>query len=170
MDNFNRRRFLEGLKAAGMTELVVDLGDARIVPCLLSPLKLSAAQQADLVRALATKDASALQQLTADFPPATRDALLSLLQAYGGTEVLTQAEFRDRSLRKADRLTSADRKLVRSKNITMDGQLSGPFFEIVRAARPMPAQFTATRGAPSFSTTVLTEASVLAASATLVLM
>jgi ATP phosphoribosyltransferase regulatory subunit len=82
---------LEGLKAAGMTELVVDLGDARIVPCLLSPLKLSAAQQADLVRALATKDASALQQLTADFPPATRDALLSLLQAYGGTEVLTQA-------------------------------------------------------------------------------
>ncbi len=39
---------------------------------------------------------------------------------------------------------------------------------MVRAARPMPAQFTATRGAPSFSTTVLTEASVLAASATLV--
>ena len=40
---------------------------------------------------------------------------------------------------------------------------------MVRAARPMPAQFTTTRGAPSFSTTVLTEASVLAASATLVL-
>ena len=75
---------LEGLKAAGMTELVVDLGDARIVPCLLSPLKLSAAQQADLVRALATKDASALQQLSADFLPVTRDALLALLQAYGG--------------------------------------------------------------------------------------
>ena len=40
---------------------------------------------------------------------------------------------------------------------------------MVRAARPMPAQFTTTRGAPSFSTTVLTEASVLAASETLVL-
>jgi ATP phosphoribosyltransferase regulatory subunit len=82
---------LEGLKAAGMTELVVDLGDARIVPCLLTPLKLPAAQQADLVSALATKDASALQQLSADFPPVTRDALLALLQAYGGNEVLTQA-------------------------------------------------------------------------------
>ncbi len=82
---------LEGLKAAGMTELVVDLGDARIVPCLLTPLNLPCAQQAELVRALATKDASALQQLTTDFPPATRDALLSLLQAYGGPEVLAQA-------------------------------------------------------------------------------
>ncbi len=82
---------LEGLKAAGMADLVVDLGDARIVPCLLTPLKLPAAQQAHLVQALATKDASALQQLTADFPPATRDALLALLQAYGGPEVLAQA-------------------------------------------------------------------------------
>jgi len=45
----------------------------------------------------------------------------------------------------------------------------GPDLEMVRAARPMPAQFTTTRGAPSLSTTVLTEASVLAASATLVL-
>ena len=45
----------------------------------------------------------------------------------------------------------------------------GPDLEIVRAARPMPAQFTTTRGAPNFSTTVLTEASVLAASETLVL-
>ena len=44
----------------------------------------------------------------------------------------------------------------------------GPDLEMVRAARPMPAQFTTTRGAPSVSTTVLTEASALAASATLV--
>lgn len=82
---------LEGLKAAGMADCVVDLGDARILPALLNPLNLPAAQQAHLVQALATKDASALQQLTADFPPATRDALLALLQAYGGAEVLTQA-------------------------------------------------------------------------------
>ena len=45
----------------------------------------------------------------------------------------------------------------------------GPDLEMVRAARPMPAQFTTTRGAPSLSTTVLTEASVLLASETLVL-
>ena len=82
---------LDGLKAAGLSQLVVDLGDARIVPSLLSSLKLTALQQADLVRALASKDASALQRLTANFPDTIREALLALLQAYGGAEVLAQA-------------------------------------------------------------------------------
>ena len=45
----------------------------------------------------------------------------------------------------------------------------GPVREMVRPERPMPAQFTTTRGAPSFSTTVFTEPSTLAPSATLVL-
>src|SRR5215470_5771520 len=44
----------------------------------------------------------------------------------------------------------------------------GPDLEMVRPARPMPAQFTTTRGAPSLSVTDLTEASVLGPSATLV--
>ena len=43
----------------------------------------------------------------------------------------------------------------------------GPVLEMVRAARPMPAQFTATRGGPSLATTSATAASTLAASATL---
>ena len=42
----------------------------------------------------------------------------------------------------------------------------GPVLEIVRPARPMPAQFTTTRGVPSFSTTAFTPASADAASPT----
>ena len=80
---------LDGLAAAGVASLVLDMGDARIVRSLLSEER--SAPVADIVAALTLKDRSAVETLVAGCAPATRDALLALLDLYGGTEVLEEA-------------------------------------------------------------------------------
>src|SRR5690242_17426807 len=56
---------LEGLKAAGVTELSVDMADARIVNSLLAGAAVNAKTLALIHAALAAKDASELDSLTA---------------------------------------------------------------------------------------------------------
>ena len=80
---------LDGLAAAGVASLVLDMGDARIVRSLLS--EEGGAPVADIVAALTLKDRSAVETLVAGCAPATRDALLALLDLYGGAEVLDEA-------------------------------------------------------------------------------
>ena len=88
---------LDGLAAAGVGSLVLDLGDARIVRSILagedgaarSPEALS-----EIVAALTLKDRSAVEALTTGSGAATREALLALLDLYGGPEVLDQARRR----------------------------------------------------------------------------
>ena len=80
---------LDGLAAAGVASLVLDMGDARIVRSLLS--EEGGAPVADIVAALTLKDRSAVETLVAGCAPATRDALLALLDLYGGVEVLDEA-------------------------------------------------------------------------------
>ncbi len=87
---------LEGLRAAGVTELAVDMADVRIVNSLLEGASLNASTLALIHAALAAKDASELDSLTRNLnggiSPAARAGLQALLQLYGDDKVLDEAE------------------------------------------------------------------------------
>ena len=82
---------LDCLKAARVRSPSVDLADARIVRALLPVAAANAGIQTQVHRALAAKDASALAQLTADFPAPARAGLLALVNLYGDAKVLDEA-------------------------------------------------------------------------------
>jgi len=87
---------LEGLRAAGIGTLSVDMADVRIVSSLLADARISSpAALTRLHAALADKDASELASLLADEPgisTASADGLKTLLQLYGDEQVLSDAE------------------------------------------------------------------------------
>jgi ATP phosphoribosyltransferase regulatory subunit len=82
----------EAVHAAGLSDIVIDLGHARIAGSLieLSP----AGARAELVDALALKDGAALERRAAPLglPAPTAAALVALVDLYGGEEVWTRAE------------------------------------------------------------------------------
>jgi ATP phosphoribosyltransferase regulatory subunit len=82
---------LDCLRASGVTELTVDLADARIVNVLLEGVSIDAPALASLHAALAAKDSGALKQITRGFPAAARDGLLALPSLYGDASVLEKA-------------------------------------------------------------------------------
>ena len=82
---------LDGLQAAGLTGLVLDLADARILCGVLAGLALEPALLNEVVSALAAKDLTALQALSGGFPAEVREALLALPGLYGDVSVLVQA-------------------------------------------------------------------------------
>lgn len=87
---------LEGLRAAGIGTLSVDMADVRIVSSLLADARISSpAALARLHAALADKDASELASMLAAEPgisTASADGLKALLQLYGDEQVLSDAE------------------------------------------------------------------------------
>lgn len=83
---------LDCLKAAGVSQINVDLADVRIVRSLLAGVMVDASVLRAVHAALAAKDASELERLTQSFPKASREGLMVLLQLYGGVEVLDRAE------------------------------------------------------------------------------
>ena len=83
---------LDGLAAAGVGAPVLDMADARIVRSLLEGEH--AAPIADIVAALTLKDRSAVETLGAGCSAPVRQALLTLLDLYGGVEVLDEARRR----------------------------------------------------------------------------
>ncbi len=86
---------LEGLKAAGVSGLSVDMADVRIVNSLLAGATIDAKTLALIHAALAAKDASELDSLTASLKgmaSAARTGLRTLLQLYGDEKVLVEAE------------------------------------------------------------------------------
>ncbi len=83
---------LQGLNQSGLSELLIDLGDARIVPAILADQDLSEAHRDALMVALAAKDASTLESLSKPLASPVRQALRHLICTYGGAEVLTQAQ------------------------------------------------------------------------------
>ena len=83
---------LDCLKGAGVKDVIVDLADVRIVRSLLAGVLVDEQVLRGVHAALASKDATELAQLTRDFPEASREGLMALLQLYGGMEVLDQAE------------------------------------------------------------------------------
>jgi len=85
---------LECLRSANVQDISVDLADVRIVSSLLAGLPVGLQALSRVHAALAAKDASELACLTKDFPAASRDGLMALLQLYGDAAVLDEAEKR----------------------------------------------------------------------------
>ncbi len=83
---------LDCLKVARVAAPSVDMADARIVNALLEGAALDGELLAEVHAALAAKDSSALAQLTKNFPPASRQGLLALVNLYGDEKVLFEAE------------------------------------------------------------------------------
>jgi ATP phosphoribosyltransferase regulatory subunit len=83
---------LDCLKATQVSNLTVDMADARIVRSLLAGVPVDASILARVHAALATKDASELAGLTKNFPVASREGLLALVSLYGDAKMLDEAE------------------------------------------------------------------------------
>jgi len=82
---------LDCLRSAGISKVMLDMGDSRILRGLLAGVNADAARIAALMAALAAKDVQAVSTLCAAFPAPVRDALQSLMQLYGGAEILSIA-------------------------------------------------------------------------------
>ncbi|QJC55993.1 ATP phosphoribosyltransferase regulatory subunit [Polaromonas vacuolata] len=82
---------LAGLQAAGVTGLLIDMADVRIVSGILAGTSVPAKNLSAIHAALAAKDAVELAMLTAELPLATRTGLQALLRLYGDESVLDQA-------------------------------------------------------------------------------
>ena len=85
---------LDGLRAAGFPELVLDLADARIVRGVLAGVSIEPATLSEVVAALAAKDTAALTRLSAPFSADVRSGLLALPGLYGDEAVLDEARRR----------------------------------------------------------------------------
>ncbi|WP_332813788.1 ATP phosphoribosyltransferase regulatory subunit [Ramlibacter sp.] len=82
---------LDCLRATQVAPLTVDLADARIVRALFAGVMVDAQVLRDVHAALAAKDATRLEQLTRDFPAASRQGLAALVTLYGDAGVLAEA-------------------------------------------------------------------------------
>ncbi len=83
---------LDCLGRAGVQGLSVDMAHARIVQLLLAGLPLLPQKLAQIHAALAAKDGTELASLTRDLPADVRQGLLALVQLYGDSTVLAEAE------------------------------------------------------------------------------
>jgi ATP phosphoribosyltransferase regulatory subunit len=83
---------LDCLRVANVQDASVDLADVRIVRSLLAGVPVDAPLLQAIHAALATKDSGELAFLARDFPVASREGLLALLQLYGDDGVLVEAE------------------------------------------------------------------------------
>ncbi|MDB5886878.1 MAG: tRNA synthetase, class [Polaromonas sp.] len=87
---------LDCLKASGVTDLMVDMADVRIVASLLAGTRLDAPTLARIHAALAAKDASELDSLLAGLEgrlsAQAREGMKALLQLFGDEHVLAEAE------------------------------------------------------------------------------
>jgi len=83
---------LDCLRAARVQAPGVDMADARIVKALLEGVALEGDLLARVHAALAAKDGSELRDLTRDFPAASRQGLLALIELYGDESVLSEAQ------------------------------------------------------------------------------
>jgi len=78
---------LDGLHAAGVDDVLLDLGHARIARTVLDGAPVDEL----IIDALARKDSAALAELSQPLPAPTQAALQALLRLYGGVEVLAAA-------------------------------------------------------------------------------
>jgi ATP phosphoribosyltransferase regulatory subunit len=79
------------LRSAGVTDLLLDLADVRVIDAVLAPVNLSASQVARIHAALATKDAAELAVLARDLPVAVGRDLCALPRLFGDVSVLETA-------------------------------------------------------------------------------
>ena len=82
---------LDCLHAAGLRDLLLDLGDARVVAAVLADEPMSPVRRSEIYAALAIKDAAAVQSLSKALAREVRDGLQLLVSLYGGFDVLVRA-------------------------------------------------------------------------------
>jgi ATP phosphoribosyltransferase regulatory subunit len=82
---------LDALQRAGIAQLTLDMGDARIVRGVLAGLSLDASVLGQIYAALAAKDQAAMDVVSAPLPSEARRGLRALLRLYGGHDVLQAA-------------------------------------------------------------------------------
>ncbi|MCU0772981.1 MAG: ATP phosphoribosyltransferase regulatory subunit [Ideonella sp.] len=82
---------IDCLRLGGVGDLIIDMGDVRIVESLLAGSDLSAGQRADLHAALEDKDPEAVANATRTLAPGRREALSALVRLYGEPRVLDEA-------------------------------------------------------------------------------
>ena len=82
---------LDGLHVAGVDDVLLDLGDARILRSVLSGAAVAGEQLTDVIEALARKDSAALAERSQAMPQPIQQSLAALLRLYGGAEVLGHA-------------------------------------------------------------------------------
>ncbi|WP_343628612.1 ATP phosphoribosyltransferase regulatory subunit [Roseateles sp.] len=82
---------IDAMQRAGLTGLVLDLGDARLVRGLLGGHTLSEDRLTALVSAMAAKDAAGVAAFARELSPEVVASLQALLKLYGGAEVLADA-------------------------------------------------------------------------------
>ena len=83
---------LDCLRCVGISQVSLDIGDARIARALLAGVMLDEQGITAVTQALASKDAATLKSLCANFPVEAHDGLMALLHLYGGVEILNAAE------------------------------------------------------------------------------
>lgn len=79
------------LRSAGVTGLLLDLADVRVIDAVLAPVPLDTSRIAQIHAALATKDVAELHALAADLPEQVRRDLCALPRLFGGVAVLDEA-------------------------------------------------------------------------------
>jgi ATP phosphoribosyltransferase regulatory subunit len=82
---------IDAMQRAGLTGLVLDLGDARLVRGLLGEHTLSEDRLTALVAAMAAKDAAGVAAFARELSSEVVTSLQTLLKLYGGAEVLADA-------------------------------------------------------------------------------
>ena len=83
---------LQCLQVSDISSFHVDLSDARILPALLRGQGLASSEQEAIAQALSGKDISAMRRIGASLPTSLCEALVALVQLYGGLDVLDRAE------------------------------------------------------------------------------
>ena len=83
---------LQCLHVSDISFFHVDLSDARILPALLRGQGLASSQQEAIAQAISGKDISAMRRIGASLPTSLCEALVALVQLYGGLDVLDRAE------------------------------------------------------------------------------
>jgi len=85
---------LDAMLRAGLKDITLDLGDARLVRGVLGEHSLDEDRLAALVQAMGAKDAAGVASFSGELPSTVIEGLQTLLGLYGGLELLAQARER----------------------------------------------------------------------------
>jgi len=83
---------VQSLRSSGLQDFHIDLSDARILPALLKGHSLDAGMNEAIEHALANKNVSGMRELGQQLPATLAQALQSLVQMYGDSQVMGTAK------------------------------------------------------------------------------
>ncbi|KAB8138839.1 ATP phosphoribosyltransferase regulatory subunit [Gracilibacillus oryzae] len=83
---------IQYLKEIGLEEYVIELGHTAIFEQIIKPLKLDLKEEEALRMAMHDKRMDLVEELLSNYPEEIKDALVQLIDAYGGSDVITHYE------------------------------------------------------------------------------